>query len=55
MKDGKITKEDLMLSLNDCLGYCRPDEFQSRHNLLTRQLTAFLLEDALNDCEENDE
>lgn len=43
----KITKEILLKSLNSALAICRPDEYQSRHNLLIRQLALFLTQDLL--------
>lgn len=43
----KISKEILLKSLNDTLAICRPDEYQSRHNLLIRQIALFLTQDLL--------
>ena len=47
MKEKKIAEEELISSLNECLGFCRPDEYQQRHNLLIRQLASYILDEKI--------
>ena len=49
-------REALMNTLNECLAFGqRPDEYQQRHNLLVRQLAAFVLRDDIERLDSLDE
>lgn len=50
MKD-EITEEMLLASLTQALRICPPDEYQMRHNVLIRQLAAFVLKDKIAELE----
>lgn len=49
--DEEITKEQLFNSLAAACTVCPPDEYQQRHNLLIRQVAAFLTKDYAKSCE----
>ena len=42
-QENKTLKEECIKSLSAALCVCPPDEYQQRHNLLIRQLAAFIL------------
>ncbi len=49
-KDDQI--KNLISSLNECLAFGqRPDEYQQRHNLLIRQLAAYVLREEIDKFE----
>lgn len=43
----EITAKELIILLGSALAMCPPDEYQQRHNVLVRQLAAYVLKDEI--------
>lgn len=51
MTEENIKIEDLISSLAAASSICAPDEYQSRHNLLVRQVALYLTQNEMNNLE----